>query len=187
MEKDAAQRKCQAIQIDQEVTEAELQDAYLQGKQPEKIQAATLRTRAAKYELNKTQQLEVAGFTSSSPNDPHYVKVLKRGNPISNGRSAPAGQTLAYTVNARHTPKLPDKSRHTSANTSSVASTNGHWHNDLIHCMVNTMLTENRDMIPKDSIIVKTKLSIVVVKEAWEVWEGWTGSGSLDSLRKQSK
>ena len=27
----------------------------------------------------------------------------------------------------------------------------------------------------------------VVVKEAWEVWEGWTGSGSLDSLRKQSK
>ena len=29
--------------------------------------------------------------------------------------------------------------------------------------------------------------SDVVVKEAWEVWEGWTGSGSLDSLRKQSK
>ena len=28
---------------------------------------------------------------------------------------------------------------------------------------------------------------VVVVKEAWEVWEGWTGSGSLDSLRKQSK
>ena len=27
----------------------------------------------------------------------------------------------------------------------------------------------------------------VVVKEAWEVWEGWTGSGSLDSLRKQYK
>ena len=27
---------------------------------------------------------------------------------------------------------------------------------------------------------------VVVVKEAWEVWEGWTGSGSFDSLRKQS-
>ena len=55
IEKDAAQWKCQAIQIDQEVTEAELQDAYLQRKQPEKNQAATLRTRAVKYELNKIQ------------------------------------------------------------------------------------------------------------------------------------
>ena len=55
VEKDAAQQKCGAIQIDQEVAEAELQRAYLQGKEPEKIQAATLRTRAAKYELNKIQ------------------------------------------------------------------------------------------------------------------------------------
>ena len=37
LEKDAAQRKCQAIQIDQEVAEAELQRAYLQRKEPEKI------------------------------------------------------------------------------------------------------------------------------------------------------
>ena len=37
VEKDAAQRKCWAIQIDQEVAEAELQDAYLQEKEPEKI------------------------------------------------------------------------------------------------------------------------------------------------------
>ena len=51
IERDAAQRKHRAIQIDQEVAEAELQRAYLQGKEPEKIQAATLRTRAAKYEL----------------------------------------------------------------------------------------------------------------------------------------
>ena len=55
VEKDAAQRKHQAIQMDQEVAEAELQRAYLQGKEPEKIQATTLRTRAATYELNKIQ------------------------------------------------------------------------------------------------------------------------------------
>ena len=81
IEKDVAQRKHRAIQIDQEVAEAELQLAYLQGKEPEKIQAATLRTRAAKYELNKIQRLEAAGLTSSSPNDPHYVRVMNRGKP----------------------------------------------------------------------------------------------------------
>ena len=58
--------------------------------------------------MNKIQQLEAAGLTSSSPNDPHYAKVLNRGNPISDGRPAPAGQTLAYTVNARYTPKPLD-------------------------------------------------------------------------------
>ena len=41
-EKDAAQWKCRAIQIDREVTEVELQCAYLQGKEFEKIQAGTL-------------------------------------------------------------------------------------------------------------------------------------------------
>ena len=55
VEKDAAQRKRRAIQIDQEVAEAELQDAYLQEKELEKIQAATLRVRVAKYGLNKIQ------------------------------------------------------------------------------------------------------------------------------------
>ena len=114
----------------------------------------------AKYELNKIKCLEAAGITSSSPNDPHYAKVLNRGNHIPNGKSAPAGQTLAYTVNARCMPKPQDKTLHASANASSVASTNGHWPNDLIHCMVNTMLTENWDMITEDSIIVRTKLSI---------------------------
>ena len=57
-------------------------------------------------------------------------------------------------------PKPPEKIWHPSANTSSVVSTKGHWPNDPIHRMVNTMLTENQDMIPKDSIVVRTKLSI---------------------------
>ena len=87
--------------MDQEVTEGELQCAYLQGKEPEKIQAATLRTRAAKYELNKIQRLEAAGLTSSSPNNPHYARVMNRGNPITDKRSAQEEQTLAYSSNAR--------------------------------------------------------------------------------------
>ena len=88
------------------------------------------------------------------------MKVLNKGNPIPDGKSALAGQTLAYTVNARRTPKPPEKAQHASANASSVASTNDHWPNDLIHRIVNTMLTKNWDMISKDSIVVKTKLSI---------------------------
>ena len=73
--------------------------------------------RAAKYELNKIQRLKAAGLTSSLPNDPHYVKVLNRGNTIPDGKSAPAGKTLAYTVNARGMPKPLDKTQHASANT----------------------------------------------------------------------
>ena len=116
--------------------------------------------RVAKYELNKIQRLEVAGLTSSSPNDPHYAKVLNEGNPITDKRSALTGQTLAYNINARQIPKPPDKLRQVNTNTSSVASMNSHWPNDPIHCMVNMMLAENWDMIPEDSIVVKTKLSI---------------------------
>ena len=116
--------------------------------------------RVAKYELNEIQQLEAAGLTCSLPNDPHYVKVMNRGNPITDKRSAPAGQTLAYNINARRTPKSPNKTHQVNTNNSSVASMNGHWPNDLIHRMVNTMLAKNRDMIPEDSIVVKMKLSI---------------------------
>ena len=76
IEKDAAQQKHQAIQIDQEVTEAELQGAYLQEKQPEKIHATILRMRVAKYELNKIQQLEAAGLISNSPNAPDPYSYL---------------------------------------------------------------------------------------------------------------
>ena len=99
IEKDAAQWKHWAIQISQEVAEAELQEAYLQKKEPDKIQAATHRARVANYELKKIQQLEAAGLTSSSPNNPHYMKVLNRWNPITDVRPAPAGQTLASTIN----------------------------------------------------------------------------------------
>ena len=59
MEKDAAQQKQRAIQIDQEVTEAELQEAYLQKKELDKIQAATHRARAANYKLKKFSSLKL--------------------------------------------------------------------------------------------------------------------------------
>ena len=114
----------------------------------------------AKYELNKIQCLEAAGLTSSSPNDPHYARVMNRGNPITDNRSAHEEQTLAYNSYARRMKKPPDKVRQVNTNASSVASTNGHWSNDPIHRMVNTMLTEHWDMLPEDSIVVKMKLSI---------------------------
>ena len=122
IEKDTAQQKHRAIQIDQEVAEAVLQHPYLQGKEPEKIQAATLRMRAAKYELNKIQRLEAAGLTSSSPNNPHYARVMKRGNPITDNRCAHEEQTLAYNSDARRIRKPPDKVRQENINASSVAS-----------------------------------------------------------------
>ena len=49
----AAKWKLWAIQIDQKVAEVELQNAYLQEKQPDKIQVATLRARVENYELKK--------------------------------------------------------------------------------------------------------------------------------------
>ena len=36
----------------------------------------------ANHELNKIQQLERAGLSSSTPNDPHIVRVLNRPVPI---------------------------------------------------------------------------------------------------------
>ena len=61
--------------------------------------------------------------------------------------------------------KPPDKLRQVHTNTSSVASSNGHWSNDPIHRMVNTMLTDHRDKLPEDSIVIKMKLSIPSPKE----------------------
>ena len=118
-----------------------------------------------KYELNKIQRLEAASLTSSSPNDPHYARVMNRGNPITDKRFAHEEQTLAYNLNSRRIRKPPDKVWQVNTNTSSVASSNSHWSNDPIHRMVNTMLTEHRDMLPEDSIVVKTKLSILSSKE----------------------
>ena len=112
----------------------------------------SLRTRVAKYELNRIQRLEAAGLTSSSPNDLHYVKVMNRGNLITDKTSALAGQTLAYNIGARRTLKPLDKLRQVNTNASSVASMNSHWPNDPIHHMVNMMLAENWDMIPENSI-----------------------------------
>ena len=142
------------------------------------------------YELKKIQCLEAAGLTSSSPNDPHYVKVLNRGNPIVGARHALAGQTLDSTMNTRWMPKPLEKIWQASGNASSVVSPNGHWLNDPIHCMVNTMLTENWDIIPEDSIVVKMKLNIPSPEEysessALEVYETFV-TGILQWLRLNS-
>ena len=85
---------------------------------------------------------------------------MNRRNPITNNGFAQEEQILAPNSNARRMKKPPDKLRQTYTNASSVASSKSHWVNDPIHRMVNTMLTEHQDMLPKDSIVVKTKLSI---------------------------
>ena len=85
---------------------------------------------------------------------------MNRGNPITDNISAHEEQILAYNSDARRMKKPLDKLRQVHTNTSSVASSKGHWSNDPIHRMVNTMLKEHRDMLPKDSIVIKTKLSI---------------------------
>ena len=142
----------------------------------------------ANYELKKIQWLKAAGLTSSSPKDPHYMKVLNRGNPITDARPALAGQTLASTMNARQTPNSPDKIWHASANTLSVASTSGHWANYPIH--LSTILTENCDMKPEDSIVMNTKLNIPSPEEysgtsALELYEIFV-TGVLQWLRLNS-
>ena len=116
--------------------------------------------RAAKHELNKIQQLEATGLASSSPNDPHYARIMNRRNPITDNGSAHEEQILAHNSDARRMKKPPDKLRQMYTDASSVASSRSHWVNDPIHRMVNTMLTEHRDILHEDSIVVKTKLSI---------------------------
>ena len=90
---------------------------------------------------------------------------MNRRNPIRNNESAQEEQILAHNSDARRMKKPLDKLRQTYTDTSSVASTTSHWGNDTIHHMVNTMLTEHRDMLPEDSIVVKMKLSILSPEE----------------------
>ena len=85
---------------------------------------------------------------------------MNRKNPIRNNESAQEEQILAHNSDARRMKKPPDKLRQTHTDASSVASSRSHWVNDPIHRMVNMMLAEHWDLLPEDSIVVKTKLSI---------------------------
>ena len=88
VEKDAAQWKCRAIQLEKSVAEAEVKRLYLQKQLDDVMQSAVQRVRMANYELNKIQRLEKAGLVSSTPDDPHIVKVLNKPVP-----TAPVTQT----------------------------------------------------------------------------------------------
>ena len=126
--------------------------------------------------MNQIQRLEAAGLASSSPNDPHYVRIMNRRNPTTDNRSAHEEQIMAYNSDARRMKKPPDKLRQMHTDASSVASSRSHWGNDPIHRMVNTMLTEYRDMLPEDSIVVKMKLSIPSPEE-------YSGSPDLEVFK----
>ena len=82
VEKDATQQKSQAIQLEKNKAEAEVKKIYLQKQLDDVIQSAVQITRMVNHELNKIQQLEKAGLSSSTPNNPHIVMVLKRPVPI---------------------------------------------------------------------------------------------------------
>ena len=55
VEKDNAQRKCQVIQLDKSIAEAEVKKLYLQKELDDKIQSAIQRARTVNHELNKIQ------------------------------------------------------------------------------------------------------------------------------------
>ena len=101
------------------------------------------------------------------------MKASHRGNPIADEKHAPTGRTLDSTKNSRRTPMPPDKIQHAKANAPSVASTNGHWPNGPMYCMVSTTLAESQDMKPEDSIVVKVKLNIPSPEE-------YSGSSDLE-------
>ena len=101
------------------------------------------------------------------------MKVLNRGNLITDEKHALARGKLASTMKVRQTPIPLDKNQYASANASSVVSINGDWTNNPIHCMVSTMLEENQDMKPEVSIVVKMKLNIPLPEE-------YSGSSELE-------
>ena len=75
VEKDAAQGKRQGIQLEKSVAEAEVKKLYLQKQPDDVIWSVVQRARMANHELNKIQQLEKAGLSSSTPHNPHIAKV----------------------------------------------------------------------------------------------------------------
>ena len=86
-------RKCQAIQLEKTIVEAEVKKLYLQKQLDDVIQSAIQGAQTANHELNKIQQLEKAGLSSSTPDNPHIVRVLNRLMPI-----GCATQTVRYNI-----------------------------------------------------------------------------------------
>ena len=75
-------RKCQAIQLEKTIVEAEVKKLYLQKQLDDVIQSAIQGAQTANHELNKSQQLEKAGLSSSTPHNAHIAKVRNRQVPI---------------------------------------------------------------------------------------------------------
>ena len=81
VENDAAQQKCQAIQLDKNIADAVLKKSYLQKDPPHKIQAAIQRARMANHELNKIQWFQAVEFPTVHPTA-LTAKVSNRPMPI---------------------------------------------------------------------------------------------------------
>ena len=170
--KDAAQRKHQAIQLEKSIAEAEVKKLYLQKQTDNIFRSAVQRARMANHKLNKIQQLEKAGLSSSTPHDPHIARVLNRPVPTGPATQTQNSSVLSMsTPGVKITPSPPDRLQSVEAETTSVYCTGDTHNGDPITCMICAALDDNKDMNPDNSIIVKMKLNIASPEEY---------SGSLD-------
>ena len=103
---------------------------YLQKQPDDVIRSAIQRARMANHELNKIQWLEKAGLVSSTPDDPHIMKVLNKPVP-----TAPATQTQNSSIlstGVKTTPVPPDRLRSVEAELASVYCIGDNNNNDPI-------------------------------------------------------
>ena len=103
---------------------------YLQKQPDDVIQSAIQRDRMANHELNKIQQLEKAGLVSSTPDDPHIMKVLNKPVP-----TAPATQTQNSSIlstGVKTIPVPPDRLQSVEAELASVYRIGDNNNNDPI-------------------------------------------------------
>ena len=167
VEKDAAQWKHCAIQLEKNTAKAKVKKLYLQKQPDDVIQAAIQRARTANYELNKIQQLEKAGLSSSTPDNPHIVRVLNRLMPIgcaTQTQDSSAVQ-LTFAPGVKRTSAPPDRHWSVEAEIASVYRSGNTHNRDPIMCMICATLDNNKDMNLDNSIIVKMKLNIASPEE----------------------
>ena len=162
VEKDTTQWKCQAIQLEKTIAEAEVKKLYPQKQLDDVIQSAIQRARTANHELNKIQWLEKARFSSSMPHDSHIVRVLKKPVPMGLATQTQNSSAVQSTSapGVKSTPAPPDRLQSVEAEIASVYCSGDTYNRDPITHMICAVLNNNKDMNPDDSNVFKTKLNI---------------------------
>ena len=159
---------------------------YLQKQLDDVIWSAVQRARIVIYELNKIQQLENTGLSSSTLNGPHIARILNSPVPIGCAAQTQNSSTVhsssASEVKCTSTPL--DRLWSVEAEIASVYQTGDSHNRDPIMHMIHVTLDDNKDMNPDNSIIVKMKLNIASPEEysgmLW-IWGGIYSSEEWDS------